>query len=176
MFNILLKSRIIKRLGDLIFFYIMKINIDDKEFIVYGKSEFMPSKFEEVKNREWIKPIGGLWSSPVDSKYGWKDFVLSGEIDRSLDTYFIFKLKPNSKVYIIDSEEDLFNIPFTIKSIIGICIDFEKMKDNGYDGILLTWNGQKKTRFTSNPYFDLYGWDVESLLVLNKDCIDVIEN
>lgn len=116
----------------------MKVNIENREFIVYGKSEFMPSKFEEVKNREWIKPIGGLWSSPVDSEYGWKDFVMSGEIDRSLDTYFTFKLKPNSKVYIIDSEEDLFNIPFTIKSIIGICIDFEKMKDNGYDGILLT--------------------------------------
>lgn len=50
------------------------------------------------------------------------------------------------------------------------------MKDNGYDGILLTWNGQKKTRFTSDPNFDLYDWDVESLLVLNKDCIEVIEN
>jgi hypothetical protein len=44
-------------------------------YIHYGASKFDLDKFVPVKNADfgWTKPdCGGLWGSPVDSEYGWK--------------------------------------------------------------------------------------------------------
>ena len=27
-----------------------------------------------IKNEMWIKPLGGLWCSPIGSEWGWKDW------------------------------------------------------------------------------------------------------
>lgn len=164
-----------------------KINLEGKEFIVYGKKKFIPKNFRKIKNHKyWIKPYGGLWASPINSRYGWKNFILSEMPmwNNKLQSYFKFKLKPNSKIYIINSIKDLHNIPFIKKageySVSETLIDFEKMKEKGgYDGIFLTAEGQFSTRmpeFKGIYYqechgFNLYGWDVESLLVFNKNCI-----
>ena len=48
----------------------------EKEFVVYGKKKFNPKKFRKIKNRKgWCKPKAGLWASPIDSKWGWRDFI-----------------------------------------------------------------------------------------------------
>ena len=52
-------------------------------------------------------------------------------------------------------------------------VDFERMLVDGVDAIFLTEHGQWETRW-SNPRH-LYGWDVESLLVMNPDIVHVVE-
>jgi len=46
-------------------------------------------------------------------------------------------------------------------------LDFEQLSKT-YDAVWLTYNGERKTRY-SNP--DLYGWDCESVLILNKNSV-----
>lgn len=158
----------------------------EKEFIVYGKKRFNPKKFRKIKNRKgWCKPRTGLWASPIDSEWGWRDFIIS-EMEswkEDLQIYFKFKLSSTAKIYIIDTLEDLYQVPFKRISklkpaLSDYLIDFEKMVSEGYDGILLTENGQNETRmpefnglYYNGRSFNLYGWDVECLLVLNPRCI-----
>jgi len=45
------------------------------KLIHYGATSFDEAKFRSIKNREYCnKPLGGLWTSPVNSKYSWKDW------------------------------------------------------------------------------------------------------
>jgi len=43
------------------------------KLIHYGSTSFDPKKFNPVLN-SYIKPTGGLWTSPIDSEFGWKDW------------------------------------------------------------------------------------------------------
>lgn len=161
----------------------------EKEFIVYGKKKFNPKKFGKIKNRKgWCKPKHktGLWASPIDSEWGWRDFVtceMMGSWRKSLQSYFKFKLSPRAKIYVIDTLQDLYLVPYKRKSelqpaLSDYLIDYEMMAAMGYSGILLTVNGQNETRmpeyeglYYQGRSFNLYGWDVESLLVLDPGCI-----
>lgn len=106
----------------------------EKEFVVYGKKKFNPEKFRKIKNRKgWCKPKAGLWASPIDSKWGWRDFIISvmESWKKDLQTYFKFKLSSTAKIYIIDTLEDLYQVPF--KRILKLqpalsdyLIDFER--------------------------------------------------
>ena len=58
----------------------MNFKVVDEEFsrnfalIHYGSSKFSERKFWPIRNSDWrVKPTGGLWTSPVASKWGWKD-------------------------------------------------------------------------------------------------------
>ena len=94
----------------------------------------------------------------------------------------ILELKDDARVYTINRQEDL--IEFI--NIVGIAEDeltsklglrflvypdFEKVSKM-FDAVYLTEEGQWKTRFSNNGCtYNLYGWDCESLLILNFDCI-----
>lgn len=58
----------------------MNIKVVDNEFsrnfalIHYGSDEFVFEWFNEVRNSYWVKPTGGLWTSPVKSEWGWKQW------------------------------------------------------------------------------------------------------
>ena len=52
------------------------------------------------------------------------------------------------------------------KSIL--CIDFKEASKT-WDAIFLTEKGQRETRFTHPK--NLYGWDCESVLILNSNII-----
>lgn len=139
------------------------------------------------------KPNGGLWLSTYTPN---EEFL--SEWDMASNDMFgsndhkpcsLITLKESTRIYTINSHADL--TPFVNKykviekdpALQGILstlefapIDFETVcKD--YDCIHLTSIGQCRTRFSAgkdSPY-SLYGWDSESLLVLNKECIDTIE-
>lgn len=57
----------------------MKIEICSKKqlkslsIVHYGHKEYYPSKVKPIKNENWVKPLGGLWCSPINSNWGWKD-------------------------------------------------------------------------------------------------------
>ena len=138
--------------------------------IHYGQTEYLIGKFSPVKNGEWVKPeMGGLWTSPVDSSWGWKDWNDSSEfMDCDKDNSITLQLKEGSKVLVIDSLEDLKNAPLRLTNLLKKPVmDFELISQD-YDAIWLTSKGETKTRM-GYP-LSLYGWDCESVLILNPNC------
>lgn len=134
------------------------------ELIHYGSQVYDGNKFKEIKN-SWTKPNGGLWTSPVDSLYGWYDWCKSENFrDCNIENSFRLKLNIGAKICKIDTLEDLLNLP--IYKTYPRYLDFEKISLI-YDCIWLTVNGQYDTRY-SEP--NLYGWDCESVLLLNDKC------
>ncbi len=161
----------------------MKIKLCNKKqlksliVIHYGHKKYYPNKVRPIKNRNWVKPHGGQWTSPTNSKWGWKDWCTSEEF-RDCDNKNSFKLKfyDWSKIIIIDSYEDLKNLPL-INYSLGENFkkrypDFELLSKT-YDGIWLTEKGQNETHMSSfmfNSGLDLYGWDCECVFVMNSKC------
>ena len=159
--------------------------IEEEIYECLGNGDYDPKKFEKIKNRQsFCKPFGGLWSSPVDSEWGWRQWVecempsWKEIIDSS---GFKFKMKPESKIYVIDSVVDLIRVPHKVRDFCLMSyfpnkqlIDFEKMSIE-YDAILLTISGESDTRWSETEYgMDLYGWDCETLLVLRNENIEVV--
>ena len=141
--------------------------------IHYGSKSFEDNKFREIKNRNFSKPSGGLWTSPIESNWGWKDWCYSEDF-RSCEkeNSFTIKLKDTAKVFKIDSVSDLLLAP-SFDPFPGFkYINYEELSKE-YDAIWLTELGQIETRF-SKP-MDLYGWDCESVLLLNKECFYRVE-
>lgn len=141
------------------------------EYIHYGASKYDPKKFKPIKNCcGFNKPYGGLWASPVTTPMGWKDWN-EAENFRVCNEQnsFRFKLKSGSKIAYIDSEEKLHTVPDSIKtgcSQKSKFIDFEKALKLGYDAIEISISK------CPSLYWALYGWDCDSIVVLNKGAIE----
>ena len=141
--------------------------------IHYGSDKFIPKKVLPVKNTDWVKPKkeGGLWTSPIDSKWGWKDW---NDCERFIEcddrNSFTVYLKADAKIFVIDSLEDLKKAPLR-EGYGKKVLDFELIAQN-YDAIWLTEKGQNETHF-SYP-IDLSGWDCETVLILNPDCCNEV--
>lgn len=163
------------------------------EFITYG-IEYDPMKFRTAKNREGYlsmnKPLYGFWSSPVNSGWGWKNWCRCEDFrTTSFDHWTKFKLKPGAKIIIIDSlhdlEEVLCNFSIIDKAYrwsLKPSIDFEKILQAGYDGVLLTEHGNEETHHPDQvcvngleAYVDLNAWDCESMVLLKNDNLEVLE-
>lgn len=136
--------------------------------IHYGDTRFSRRKFQPIRDINFIKPDGGLWASPVDAAYGWKDWCLSEQFRcECLEKSFLFHIEGN--ILRIDSIADLDQLQWGDSLGIGwISPLYEPLLASGVDAIHLTDNGQRETRF-SRP--GLYGWDCESVLVLNANCV-----
>jgi len=89
-----------------------QFDVTDKTWITYGlgtsfnKDLFTPPDYNWMNTVFTNKPKGGLWASPVDSKWGWKDWCERENFGK-LDSSFMFKLKPNAKIYVVDDLNDL---------------------------------------------------------------------
>ena len=143
----------------------------DKIYIHYGHKKFDKEIFINIRNDNWVKPIGGLWSSDVNAEFGWKDWCKQENFrECKQENSFKFKLKENVNVLLIDNAKQLSDLP-KIESqykFSWINLDFEKLMEK-YDAIEVLISSEHKL------YWDLYGWDCDSLLVLNPECIEVIE-
>ena len=145
--------------------------MQDKIYIHYGHATFDPNMFKPIQNEQcWVKPKGGLWASPIDAKLGWKDWCEREEFRECIEeNSFRFTL-PEANIFVIDSVEKLKDLP-TISNSIGISIstliDFEKCIALGYDAIELNLSADYRL------YLDLYGWDCDSILVMNPDKIKI---
>lgn len=149
------------------------------ECICYGcGSSFEHEKFQAVRNREMFnKPERGLWSSPVDSEWSWKQW---GEQNDFGDFSTCFSFVFSGSLLKIDSERSLELVYKNYPLGVGECfpaslteemklIDWEKIADD-YDGVWLTEKGENETRWSAP--ITLYGWDCETILVMNKDAVD----
>ena len=144
------------------------------EYIHYGASKYDPKKFKPIKNLRdccgFSKPYGGLWASPVITQMGWKDWN-EKENFRVCDEQnsFRFKLKSGCKIAYIDSEGKLNTVPDLIEPgnpQRRKFIDFEKALEIGFDAIEISISK------CPSLYWALYGWDCDSIVVLNKGAIE----
>ncbi len=69
-----------------------------QKYIHYGSSSLR--EIDPIKNeRFFTKPIGGLWASRKDSKFGWKDWCLRENFcTGSLDKSFEFFIKDDARI------------------------------------------------------------------------------
>lgn len=152
----------------------------DTVFIHYG-DVFDIEKFNEIKNATipWIKPNGGYWASPVESKKGWKDWCLKenflcfGDWYKDIDKHQKFTIAEDAKILYLRNEEEIAILRETYQSkdthllCLGIYPDFEKIVADGYQAIYYEDNME-----THHP---LLCWDCDSLLVMDPTIINVIK-
>ena len=146
-------------------------------YVFCGSDHFDRSLFMPITNEPhpWVKPLGGMWSSPVDSENTWEDWCLGNGFGlEKLDKQFRFILAEGSKVLRIGSNKDLDELysqgykrydfdQYPYLHDDQYYLDFEKILADGYDAIQVT--------ITNETYWSLYGWDCDTLLVLNPDCV-----
>ena len=140
----------------------------------YGNgSSFDPTLWKDPENGGWmwVKPvIGGLWASPVNSMWGWKDWCESeGYLEISKQEYFDFCLSNDARIYTINTPTDIRRFKYTFilstsNNYDPLAIDFKGAKKD-YDAIFLSELGERTTRDL------MHGWDCESILILNKEVI-----
>lgn len=140
------------------------------EYIHMGHSNFDKYKFKPITNdRDWVKPRGGLWASPENAPYGWEAWVTDNNFTFDLSKWFVFTLKDGARVLEITSSNQLKNLPKKegVFSHSWVTLDFEALTKM-YDAIqvMISSDGQL--------YWDLYGWDCDTLLVFNPDIIEVV--
>lgn len=142
------------------------------KYIHYGSKHFDINRFKPIKNELlFTKPSGGLWASKVDDNYGWKKWCKNnGVYIDELEEYFIFTLKEDARILEINDIKDLEPLPkykkideFDFLNIGWVFLDFEEIQKQ-YDAIFVNISD-------SGLYYALSGWDCNSLLVMNSDCI-----
>lgn len=156
--------------------------MDKTVYIHYGADHYDPEKVRPITNEPYFsKPRGGLWASRVDATRGWKDWCETEEYERTdFAKSFRFTFKPGSVVYVISTLEDLFALPpWTAPDqrchALKHQIDFEQCLKNGIDAIELCWYGEEWADIRGgNLHFEMYGWDCDSVLVMNPDAIDIL--
>ena len=153
----------------------------EKIYIHYGSNKFDPKLIFSPHNPGDLyiknKPVNALWASDVEADLGWKDWCTREEFytDR-LDKSFRFKLKDDAKVLYIDSLEKEELIPIREGSYwTGICAverpyDFDKLVEMGIDAVEVSISS------CHDLYNQIYGWDCDSIAILNPDVIEVIDN
>ena len=64
----------------------------------FGATKYNPELVQPIKNENWAKPKGGLWTSPVNSEWGWKHWC-EAESFRDCNEENSFKLLLNHLSY-----------------------------------------------------------------------------
>lgn len=142
-----------------------------RTFVHYGQERYMPEWFSEIKNRNgsWNKPRGGLWCSFERSPRNWARWCKAENFHvDDLNISFKVKIKLGARIFSISNVSDLKYIP--IKEgyesrpsySYNIAPDFEELAKH-YDGIIFDLSSDPRL------YDHLYGWDVDSLLIMNPD-------
>lgn len=139
------------------------------EYIHYGHKKFQINRFVPIRNEELRnKPFGGLWASRTDAKYGWKEWNEDKQFrECEEENSFKFTLSTNANVLEIHSHKDLSKVPQVKKSIFNgsFLPDFEKLLSDGVDAIELFISDDREL------YWSLYGWDCDSILIMNPDVV-----
>ncbi len=159
-------------------------------YIHYGATEFDPRKGFPIHNcKNWNKPYGGLWASRETATFGWIQWCYTAEFRYyEEENSFRFKFRDDASIYRIFTVADLQKLPMqdNMEEWRDYDIDFEQCLRNGIDAIELCYYGKEFNEFNDKPSFSLlgeenlysalYGWDCDSVVVLNPNSIEVIEN
>ena len=151
-------------------------------YIHYGAKSYDPDKVKPIENIPYFsKPNGGFWASPIDAQWGWIDWCRAEDFRYYEDNeFFKFTLKDNAKVLHIYSIKDLEDLPKINQeeqfSLNSVYLDFEKLKET-YDAIELHLSEERDILedFWNRLYYKLYGWDCDSILIMNPHVVIVVE-
>lgn len=145
----------------------------DLDLLIFVK-QYDPLKFKPIKNRPGRnKPEGGLWTSPFNPDTGseWIEWMNAEHFNVPCKDSPITFLRVNNdgKFLVINTLNDLIEVLniFQIKSEFPV-LDYEELS-RYVDGIYLTSKGQWATRLTRPS---LYGWDCETVLIMNPKVIE----
>ena len=62
---------------------------NNKVYVHSGSKTFYKYIFHKISNREhWVKPMGGLWGSPLNSAYGWKQWCEDNNFNHTNSSYW----------------------------------------------------------------------------------------
>ena len=120
----------------------------------------------------FTKPCGGFWASRKHDPQGWKSWCEGEEFWlEKLERHFLFKLKDGARVLELSDKDQLSDLPQMSvwnrwDMFSDVRLDFELLALD-YDAIEVTDIGQL--------YWPLYGWDCNSILIMNPDIVEVIE-
>jgi hypothetical protein len=143
------------------------------KYIHYGHDHFDIDLFESIKNRNiFSKPYGGFWASGKHYDYPWSKWCKDENYTyKNQFLFFEFDLIKDAKILTINECKQLKKLPknketITIfKSEFNIrYLDFEKLSLK-YDAIEVLISKDR------DLYFSLYGWDCDSILIMNPKII-----
>ena len=146
----------------------------NKVYIHYGQTEFDPELATREVNAIWSKPDKGLWGSPVDSDWGWKEWCEAEDWScNDLTKSFKFTLEPKASILEIHKEEDI--LPYLIQDVhSGIRFGLTNISDklnkeklySEFDGMELFISENWRMH---DGFFNT--WDCDSIVVWNPDLI-----
>ena len=144
------------------------------QYIHYGDDNFDINKFIPISSRsEATKPFGGFWGSRKNADFSWKEWCT--EIDlksKDLTKKIQFSLSNGAKILVINNIKLLDKLPQNeenhIVNKLFVTLDFEKLSKQ-YDAIEVLISEDERL------YELLYGWDCDSILVMNPNVI-ITEN
>ena len=155
----------------------------DTIYIHYASHEEDSTGFEPFQimvgncfaNNYSTKPVG-LWASPVDSEYGWKDFVLAEDFGKLYHSWK-FKLKKDAKILHVYKNEDI--LPYVVpeekrdqesldaKKYYLVSWHWNPNVYDDYDGVELHYCHD----IESLRYGFFYSWDCDSIVIWNPNII-----
>ncbi len=143
--------------------------LDTQAWITPAENPIQPcaKRFEPVRNDNFVKPKGGLWTSTWlgEAKVsGWAEWCRIEGFHPGPYRTWLLTPKADLRLAVVDSLNDLkallrtYALPTPMESEFLVWLDFERMAQD-YDGMRLTDTGQWATRLTQPS---LYGWGCES--------------
>lgn len=160
-------------------------------YIHYGSKKFIPDNIYDVCDSIMNKPDFGLWASRVDAEFCWKDWCEDSDFRIcNLSDSFKFTLKDDAKVMHISGD----SIPDVLKPYCvsrdnwhkmlknnpnAKRIDFNSIIADGYDAIEFEYSNTSSWNCRENRFSELYdlmyGWNCDSIVILNSDVVEIIE-
>lgn len=166
------------------------MNLVNEKFLTVEIESIEKEKFQLVVNSETTainKPRHGFWACIYNHngeyKSQWHEYLIRTSQTNPTGGV-LFTLKPTSKILICEEYEDFKNVaanyplncPDHFKGTIvaenwnkKAIIDFEKISKE-YDGFFLSSKAKDEGEWTEG--INTWGWDVESLVLFNLECIE----
>ena len=136
------------------------------------------------------KPLEAFWGCPKDSLFGWKEWCEAerfGAFDYNWDNPVKWKLKTGSRILkielkdVIDETNSILKKyikqnslhPSTSNFFFNYGLDFNKIKNDNIDAIELA-DGRIGHCFINELEVMFNSWDCESIVVLNKNKIQIL--
>jgi hypothetical protein len=94
-----------------------------------------------------------------------------------LEKSFQFTLAETANVITLRSVDQLRGLPEAKQELalesrkMQVFLDFEKLAADGVDAIRVDISGDLTEGWMEGLYWQLYGWDCDSILILNKEII-----